>query len=165
MGIYPWADANRHEDDWARQYAEQTERLTAQLTALRAGPAYRRRRFRALEYLCERCGDVVLEVMKTDPYWTVITWSAEHHPDSEPLSAVSPVEAARERVERGSAIRRGRSVFRPLPAPLPDPATVANRNLWSSCRCQSRHLSESMVMRDLLEGLTKRSLPASSRDD
>lgn len=43
------------------------EIVSAQLTALRAGPAQRWRVFRRLEVICKLCGGLLLEVMATSP--------------------------------------------------------------------------------------------------
>ena len=41
--------------------------ISAQLRALRAGPRSRWRKFRALELVCGRCGELLAEVMATHP--------------------------------------------------------------------------------------------------
>jgi hypothetical protein len=41
--------------------------LNAQLAALAAGPKIRWRRFRQLEVVCAGCGDLLIEVMGTQP--------------------------------------------------------------------------------------------------
>jgi hypothetical protein len=159
MGVYGWADANRDDDEWARGYAEQTELLSAQLTALRAGPPGVRRRFRALEYVCGACGDVVLEVFKTSPYWTLCTWSTDPHPDASPVTTTDATDYQRRRAEQGSALRQGDHLFRPLPDPLPEPAAGHRSIVPAICRCQSRTLTEAMVISDLMAKTKKRSLP------
>jgi hypothetical protein len=56
---------------------ELTESLRAQILALNAGDRGRRRQFVAYTIRCGNCGDLVIEVLKTSPHWSVLFRWAE----------------------------------------------------------------------------------------
>ena len=116
------------------EYDGQTTYLRKQLTALRKGPRSRWRRFRLLEWVCDSCGESVLEVMRTDPFRVY-------------------------QVRRGIDDRReGAWSFVALPPVRPAGAT--QRPIAATCGCQDRMLTEAMLWDDLDEGRVKRTLPA-----
>lgn len=82
--------------EWERERQSQNDYLREQLHAIDKAPG-RRRRYQLFVLRCQRCGDVLLEVIETDPYWSVRIRHAESPEDSPPRppagSRVSEVQA------------------------------------------------------------------------
>lgn len=55
-------------DKWRDEMQLQNDHLRAQLAALAKSPPRVRRKYQLLVVRCQGCGDVMLEVLKTEPY-------------------------------------------------------------------------------------------------
>lgn len=107
-------------------------------------------RFRMLEWVCQGCGDIVAEVMGTDPYPVVCF----RHGETVPLDETG-------KRSRLTAIRVDATwTFRPIEWPLPDESvTETHIDFYALCSCRNVWLSGPLLYRDLRGGRTKRVLP------
>lgn len=145
-------------DGEAADHAVQTEYLRRQLNALRAGPAARWRRFRLLQVTCGHCGDVLLEVMDTDPYPVVLTRGTAPNASEPP-----PIDPTREQIaeyarSRHRPIRQG-SDWRFFPLRAEPSAEYERTKFHSTCRCRQAHLTLGYVNEGLRSGAARRVYP------
>ena len=120
---------------------DQNDYLRKQLHALDGKPKAIRRKFLLLVVLCGRCQDVLAEIVDLDPYPVLRHWPGQDHPETAPFEGGSPAERLAHRRAIGEPIRRGESMFHPLPSPLPptgDPETV----MHTVCKCYQWALSD-----------------------
>lgn len=141
--------------DVMRKSQQDRRLIESQLAALDAGPPKRRREFRALEYVCRACGDVILEVMKTWPYEVVLTRGLGEHP-RRPVLAADATMAARvaDMGEQGEPIRRGGQQVWPL-RPTGD---ATESSITTSCSCRSGQIAMSAIRADIAAGTKKRAI-------
>ncbi|WP_425308745.1 hypothetical protein AADG42_08290 [Ammonicoccus fulvus] len=155
--------------------------VTMQLYAIHAGGNERRKRFLLMEYVCSRCGDIVLQVWGTHPRRAVTT----REPDKSPYSLTSfnahkqvPAELAH-RIEDGTLTLRefaeyffSEEVFEQGEPRAPERAgrrrrleilpaegdEDSPRSFSSVCRCQRWDFSLDNVRSDLARKIRKRSV-------
>lgn len=160
--------------DFDKAYAEQTAHIRSLLKALDDGPTARRRRFRDLEIVCGRCGQIIAEVVALQPYRVVrFKGKGEDLRDPQAPSLAQVMDevdkkgiTGRERGKRmqeamkvaSRNIRREGGHF----APLAWPRRVIPEHVGSSlgealCSCASWTLDERVVY-DLLEAKTRRAV-------
>lgn len=153
-------------------FEEQDALLRAQVAALRAGPSARLRRFRALEYVCQRCGDVLLEVLNTSPWRVVVTTALEPHPDFKPPPSPGRGagwdalyrhgrEAGRDARDAGRPVRTGERDIMPVPDDDRMAREHASTVVMLACRCQQQHYEMSAVAEDLRSGIKRRTIGVS----
>lgn len=156
--------------DWDRAYQKQTDLLRAQLNALHSGPKERLRRFRRLEYVCQGCGDIFLEVLATSPYWVVVTNAIEAHPSasigvrerpSAGFTSVADARAHYAQQPRELEIRSGGRKFVPF---VPESDAARRWSLASSCRCRQWDIPAVKVGDDLAAHKRRRTWPARVSD-
>lgn len=142
-------------EDLLTEMAKQNDHLRQQLLALAKLGTTKRRQYQLVELRCGRCGDVLLEVMRTDPYATFRYRRTVDHPSVETLPVDADLEARlsqmREKVEQ---IRRGPWTFYPIDDPIPEHGDP-RRLLSCSCSCARHKFSEAFVF-DLIRQGTRR---------
>ncbi len=139
---------------------KQNDYLRRQLHALERGSPERRRKFQLLLIRCAGCGDVLVEVMQTDPYPVIRFRRTTDHPAAPSLPAGAPVAARVERMKtRLEPIRQGAWSFYPIPWPLPEPSADDHGLVPASCRCREVTLTQAAIFADLRAGVRKRTHP------
>ena len=149
--------ASWHDDEMRIQ----NDHLRQQLAAMRTKPAVWKR-LRLLEVPCEGCGDLLLEVMDTEPYAAVCIRRPVRRPGSTSIPEGAPVAAYISRMLEGPAItRRGERFFYPLAKPFAIPPQTGPRvSVSVSCRCREVPLSERKILELLTSGVKKWTCPA-----
>lgn len=143
--------------------AEMTS-VYAQARAIAAGPESRRRQFRALEVRCQGCGELMAEVLKTSPWWTVRRQAADvlqSPPDllkkeqSRLGGHVPSVAATRALFRQATRSMRGRE-WGLIVIDQNDPERYAKTGLGLICRCRSvADYGMSMILDAIAAGTEK----------
>lgn len=142
-------------NEWNHEYETQTNYLRQQLDALHHRGSSTWRKFRLLEYVCQKCGDTVLEVMELDPYKVLRYRDVTGPPSATSLPRGASVQDHIDLMRsRGPRIRRGEWKFVPLADDLdedPPPTLVS-----TACRCSQAQFTYRMIHDDLNSDRTKR---------
>lgn len=151
--------------EWENARREQNDLIRAQLALLRSVPRASRKRFRCLEWVCAKCGDVLLEVFGTSPYPVILTREITKHPAAPELVTeidgrrVTGADIYRQMESQGPRFLRGEWMFTPF-----DPVAPASGSLVSACRCRRFRSSMRAVAEDLANKQARRVIPVAQRD-
>jgi len=151
-------------DSWRAEMRVQNDYLRRQIQALRHGPRARWRKFRLLEVVCGRCGDLLVEVMDTDPFPTLLSRRPVQHPDTP-----SPSDSATTQ-ERIAILKQSKPSIRrddgwrltPISAnfkPASD-ESAGSALVIAVCSCRQVEVTEALIFDDLSQGRRKRIIPA-----